>query len=153
LALAAEFGRSVALLDMSTMQPRRIAFVLAVLISVNAFSCALFAEARSLPKKKSNGRVSGVVVDVNDARVVGAKVAIKGHNYAREVLSGDAGQFSVDLRPGEYHFTVDASGFCKFQSNILTIKSGVTETINIHLDLLINDNANPCKCMSWRTRS
>jgi hypothetical protein len=79
-----------------------------------------------LPPSNDNGRVAAMVLDVNDARVAGAKVTIEARNYKRELSTTPEGQFQVDLPAGEYDFTVDAYGFCKFYGS-LRIKSGTTE--------------------------
>jgi len=99
-----------------------------------------------------NGRVSALVFDVNDARVAGAKVTIEARNYKRTLSTSPEGNFQVDLPAGEYDFTVDANGFCKFQGS-LKIKSGATEILNIHLEVAVYDSQDACKCTSRPTRN
>jgi len=100
------------------------------------------------PRNGGEGRVSGVVLDVNDSRVTRAKVTIEAQNYRRELSTSAEGAFELDLPAGQYHFTVDAYGFCKFQGEPLKIKSGATEMINIHLEGLVYDSPAACKCTS-----
>jgi hypothetical protein len=121
------------------MKLRNISLVLFVL-------CAFFGSAHSLPGQYSQGRVSGVVLDVNDARVVGAKITFMRDPNIHEVFTIDDGEFEVELPAGAYRFTVSANGFCKFDRERLIVTSGKTELINVHLEVVTGHNGNPCKC-------
>lgn len=60
------------------------------------------------------GVISGTVTDRDGALAVGAKVALTedGQTAAREVMSGNNGEFSFnDVPPGSFHLTVTAPGF------------------------------------------
>jgi hypothetical protein len=116
--------------------------------SLNATSLVVLLRAETFLARKESGRVFGLVFDVNDARVTKAKVTIKARNFSREVLTGGEGEFDVDLPAGEYYFTVEANGFCRFEGGSLKVKPGVTEMINIHLEVLVYDSHDACKCSS-----
>ncbi|MGA2903573.1 MAG: carboxypeptidase-like regulatory domain-containing protein [Candidatus Korobacteraceae bacterium] len=66
------------------------------------------------PDQQAYGLISGTVTDKEGALAVGAKVALTGDGQtaAREVLSGDNGEFSFsNVPPGAFHLTVTAPGF------------------------------------------
>jgi len=134
------------------MKQRRVVFALFLFFSLNATLLIVPLDAKPSPARKQGGHLSGVVFDVNDARVTKAKVTIKARNFSREVITGEAGQFDLDLPAGEYYFTVEASGFCRFEGESLKIKPGATEMINIHLEVLVYDSPDACKCTSRRKK-
>jgi hypothetical protein len=134
------------------MKQRKVIFALSLFLFLNATALAIPFNAKPSPARDASGRVSGVVFDVNDARVTKAKVTIKARNFSREVLTAEAGQFDIDLPAGEYYFTVEANGFCRFEGESLKIKPGATEMINIHLEVLVSDSPDACKCTSRRRR-
>lgn len=131
------------------MKLRRVSLALLLLISLNLLF-TVFVNARPLLKKQKQGRVSGVVLDVNDARVAGAKIRIMRDPDTREILTDDAGQFDVRLPAGVYRFTIEANGFCKFERDGIIITSGTTELINVHLEVMVYDSSDSCKCTSRR---
>lgn len=117
---------------------------------VTALWWSTFSTAQTPVKTESVGRVSGIVLDVNDSRVANAKVIIKGSNFQKELSTSDIGQFQTDLPLGEYSVTVYANGFCKFENELPKITSNVTELVNIHLEVAVYDNTGGCKCSSAR---
>lgn len=56
--------------------------------------------------------LSGVAVDINEARIAKAKLTIEGLNRTRTVITNDDGSYKVDLLPGLYQIKVSAQGFC-----------------------------------------
>ncbi|MFL6210205.1 MAG: carboxypeptidase-like regulatory domain-containing protein [Pyrinomonadaceae bacterium] len=132
------------------MKLRNISLALFVLVFLNLSLLTFFVHARPLPKKQKQGRLSGVVFDVNDARVAGAKITLMRDPDMREVLTDDAGQFNIQLPAGTYRFTVSANGFCKFERAGLIITPGTTELINVHLEVLAYDSLDACKCTARR---
>lgn len=66
------------------------------------------------PTQVSSGTISGTVIDVTGAVVVGARVTLTlaGLSEPKEVASGDDGQFSfANLTPGDFQIRITASGF------------------------------------------
>jgi hypothetical protein len=97
-----------------------------------------------------SGRVVGVVFDVNDARVVKATITFRSKDFEQQVVSGEAGEFEVELPIAKYpyYFTVEAHGFCKFEGDLLRVHPKTTEMINIHLEVQVTHIE--CKCSSRR---
>lgn len=84
------------------------------------------------------GRIKGVVLDPNYARVAGATVVVEGGpklGFKRELESGEAGEFEIKLPAGRYRVTVEANGFRPFEGPELKVQARVTEMINIHLQV------------------
>ena len=64
--------------------------------------------------QQASGVITGTVTDKEGALAVGAKVALTedGQTSAREVMSGNNGEFSfANVPPGAFHLTVTAPGF------------------------------------------
>ena len=89
-------------------------------------------------RDKRTGKVSGVVLDLNEARIVDAVVTIQNPKVKRRVKSGYEGEFEIELPAGIYELTVEAGGFCKFYGESLKVKHKETEMVNIHM------RASPC---------
>jgi sporulation protein YlmC with PRC-barrel domain len=79
------------------------------------------------------GRIKGIVLDVNKARVVNAVVIVQGGEVKRQVMSNFEGRFEVSLPPGSYQITVKADGFRQFTSPLLRIESGKNRAFDVHL--------------------
>jgi hypothetical protein len=93
--------------------------------------------------------VAGVVLDVNNARVARATVTIESKGFSKALITGDSGEFEASLPAGEYWFTVDANGFCKFESELLRVRPNMTEMMNVHLEVMVMDGPpDGCKCSS-----
>lgn len=76
-----------------------------------------------------------MVLDVNDARVKGAKIKVDGPGFKWQGQTDDAGEFTLESPAGEYRIYVYAPGFRRFESPFLKVKSGVKEMVNLHLEV------------------
>jgi uncharacterized membrane protein len=83
----------------------------------------------------SPGKIKGVILDVNDARVVNAIIKVEGDELKRLLKSDDKGQFEISLPPGAYQITIEANGFRRFVYSSLKVKADQTEMINIHVEV------------------
>jgi len=79
------------------------------------------------------GRIKGIVLDVNKARVVNADIIVRSGDVKRKIMSNDEGRFEISLPPGSYQITVRANGFRQFTSPILRVESGKSRAFDIHL--------------------
>jgi hypothetical protein len=79
------------------------------------------------------GKIKGLVLDVNKARVVNAVVLVQGADVKRKVVSDDEGWFETSLPPGSYRITVKADGFRQFISPALKVEPGKSKAFDIHL--------------------
>lgn len=80
-------------------------------------------------------RLVGVVLDRNDALVVGATVRVSSGTFKRSVRSDGDGRFEIELPAGCYELTAEQPGFRKFRLSPFQVRAGTRELINIHLEL------------------
>ena len=78
----------------------------------------------------------GTLLDVNDARIVHAKVRIENEQFKWAGESDDAGDFMAVVPPGTYRIYAEANGFRRFESPFLNAKPNVKEMVNLHLEVL-----------------
>lgn len=103
--------------------------ILVFVIAVGAFGVSSAQDAERM------SRVSGLVVDVNGSRVVGATIKIENDQSKRMVKSDDEGKFEVELAAGTYEVTVEMAGFRKFYLPNFRVGVATCELVNIHLDV------------------
>jgi hypothetical protein len=80
-------------------------------------------------------RISGVVLDRNDSRIVGALITIKNAGFVRRVRSDDEGRFELELPAGNYEISVEQRGFKTYKLPSLRADAGATAQVNIHLEV------------------
>jgi hypothetical protein len=91
-----------------------------------------------------------MVLDINDSRITKAKVTLMRDPETREIITDEEGKFDLPLPAGVYRLTVSANGFCEFKKDDLVVTSGTTELINIHLEVVVYDSPDACKCTARR---
>ncbi len=100
---------------------------LCLLILTVSVTSAAVAQYISAPEPQT-GTIIGTVIDMNDATVPGATVALEGPSLAdpQRVVTDDNGFFKLEhLNPGiPYHVTVSASGFADWNSPEVILKPG-----------------------------
>ncbi len=94
-----------------------------------------WARSAQPPTDKQPGAVKGVIVDIQDARVVGAAIVITNKRFQKELKSDDAGEFEIHLPTGKYTITVDAHGFTRYKGKTIRVKPN--ETLNIKIELQV----------------
>jgi hypothetical protein len=122
--------------------------ILITLFAVIILQCqSVYSLQRS---KQENGKVIGVVLDPNDARVKGAAITFRYGQSEWKAVSGEAGEFELELpvQTYLYHFTVQANGFCNFKGELVRVQAGRTEMINVHLE--VSRTHTECRCSSRR---
>ena len=107
----------------------------AVLVSILVTVPCLGQQRTSSRRQKSTGKIQGVLLDINYARIVGATITIEGGQLKRELRSGVEGDFEIELPAGSYLIKVEANGFRKFEISPFKVKANVTEIINIHMEV------------------
>ena len=86
----------------------------------------------------STGRLEGVVLDQNDAAIMGATVVATqvGTGTRRETQTDEGGRYSLPALPvGEYTLTVEAQGFQQHVRSGVMVEASVTGTINISMSV------------------
>ena len=105
--------------------------ILVILLQVGITALPCLANASV---KNPNSRITGVVLDRNDARVVGAVITIKNDGFIRRVRSDDEGRFELELPAGSYELSVEQPGFKTYKRS-LHAEAGATTQLNIHLEV------------------
>src|SRR5262249_39663945 len=80
-------------------------------------------------------RLIGVVLDRNDALVVGATIRLSSGTFKRRVRSDGDGRFEMELPAGCYELTAEQPGFRKFRISPFQVRAGARELVNIHLEV------------------
>lgn len=80
-------------------------------------------------------RIVGVVLDRNEARIVGAVITIKNANFTRRVRSDEEGRFELELPAGAYEIMAEQRGFKTFKRSSLRADAGATAQIDIHMEV------------------
>jgi hypothetical protein len=113
---------------------RRLRFFLplALLLALAPPPCP--AQKRAA-RRAAAGKISGVVLDRNDARIVGAAITISNAGLKRELKSDEEGSFRVELPAGSYQIEARANGFRRFELSPFVVNGGATELINIHMEV------------------
>ena len=111
--------------------------LLIILVSILATVPCVGQQRPSPGRQKSVGKIQGVLLDINDARIVGAKITIEGGQFKRELRSGNEGDFETQLPAGSYQISVEANGFRRFELSPFKVKPNVTEMINIHMEVAV----------------
>jgi hypothetical protein len=105
----------------------------------------MLVDRRTLAAGPESSRVVGIVMDVNDARVVGATVRFESNGTTVSGPTDEAGEFALVLpvSPRPYSYTVDATGFCKFYGELRGARPSQTDALNIHLEVYTREDC-PC---------
>ena len=89
----------------------------------------------SLSFAQQAGRITGVVVDPNDALVVGATVKIENAGFKQTRRTDSEGKFELRAPAGTYELTVEQSGFKKFRLREVRVGTERRELGNIKLEV------------------
>ena len=79
-------------------------------------------------------KVSGVLLDPQDARVVSATIIFRNKSFNRKAYLNDGGVFEIRLPVGTYEFTVESHGFKTFRVESLEVKTEGIEGMTIQLE-------------------
>lgn len=64
------------------------------------------------------GRMSGLVVDFNRARVPGVSITIKSKRFEQKIVSSDDGSYEINLPIGKYKIMVEGDGFYQVKRTV-----------------------------------
>lgn len=107
---------------------RQIAFAMTAIISLIASTSAA----------AQNGAVEGSVVDPSQAKVAGARVALRDATgvSAYQTLTDSEGKFSItNVSQGRYSVTVEAPGFSQAGKTTVEVLGGGTQTLTVRLSI------------------
>ena len=95
------------------------------------------------PSPIKSGRLSGLILDPGEARVVGAKIIIEGKGFRREAVSDDDGRYAIDLHVGKYKLRVELGGFYPSRKKAVRISLNADTKLDVTLKGIRNDESHP----------
>ena len=90
-----------------------------------------------------SGKVRGVVVDWQEARVSRTTITFQNKQFKKVVVVNQDGEYEVELPVGSYTITAKFNGFKQYQRELVKVEANKVRTINIKLQVL---SANPATC-------
>src|SRR5262245_28158377 len=108
-----------------------------ILMFVMAMALALFATG-AMAQTSTTGSIEGLVTDPNGAAVRGATVTVTSPNLIRTqtTATDDSGRYQLlNLPPGMYKVSIEASGFGKTDKENVAVNLGRTSTADVQLQL------------------
>ena len=111
---------------------KRIVFAsLGLLLVMALWQTPSLAQTHS-PTPRAEGELKGMVLDLRDSRVMGAKITLENKKYKFEAWSNDEGVFKVMLPAGEYRLKIESGGFKAYVKRV-RVETDKTENINATL--------------------
>lgn len=108
--------------------------MLRIIVSILLVNFTIFA---ALPCQqnaaKQTFKLSGIVMDITEARVVGATITVLGEGVERTFITADDGSYKVDLPLGIYSITVTGTGFCTARRPVFRVQSRADVKFNFTL--------------------
>ena len=116
---------------------KRLKIISIVLLALvpTVFPIAAQGRSRSHAHNLRAGKITGVVLDANDARIAGAIVLIEKAKFSRLIQSDDQGGFKVDVPAGVYRITVEMDGFKRFVLSHVSVRAGARASISIRMEV------------------
>lgn len=93
----------------------------------------IFLHSTVSPAQVITGKLKGIVVDWQYARVLGSCLTVKSENLEKKVVVDTNGAFEVELPAGIYQVTAQSPGFQRFHWKELHIEPNAIKTLNIML--------------------
>ena len=81
----------------------------------------------------STGKLAGLILDANEARVPAAKIIIEAKGFRREVTSAVDGSYEIELPEGKYKIRVEHDWFYPFKKKNIRVNSNATTRLDITL--------------------
>jgi hypothetical protein len=77
------------------------------------------------------------IVDVNDARVTGARVLLTSNEQELELWSDEEGKVSLELPAGRYEIEVTANGFARYRHAGMPIQKNAVTYVPVRLKVTV----------------
>jgi hypothetical protein len=84
--------------------------------------------------RQTVGKLRGIVVDLNYARVAGQTITFEGDSFKKYVRTDEAGAYEVELPEGACLVEVISQGFLPRRVKF-NVEAGATKTLNMILDV------------------
>ena len=114
---------------------RFINFTAAFILLISAISVTAtrpLAQSGQIPSAEP-GKLTGMVVDPNEARINGAMIVIEKKGFRRELVADEEGFFQVSVPAGMYVVTAKSYGFQPVSRRRVYVKANSVRAINFKL--------------------
>ena len=81
----------------------------------------------------TKGKLKGVVVDHQEARITGTQVRIRSSEFKADLKTNEAGEFESEVPVGVYEVSVESAGFKKFHRKGVKVEPSKTTPMKIKL--------------------
>jgi hypothetical protein len=85
------------------------------------------------PAPRADGEFKGLVLDPEEARIVGAKITLENKRYRFETESNDEGAFQIKVPGGQYSLRIESNGFRSYTRKLVRIEADKTATLSATL--------------------
>lgn len=112
---------------------------------------AVFAGQRPTSRRAVNlptGKIIGVVLDANNARIAGATIKIWNGRFNRQAQSGEEGDFELELPVGLYRITVEQPGFRRFELSSFRVVANVNKMLKVRMKVKEPEGLQPASITS-----
>jgi hypothetical protein len=106
---------------------------LAVLLTVTG-AMSVFAQ-QPLPTPVATGKLKGVVVDWQYARIVRSCLTVRNKTFQAKVMVDEEGAFEAELPAGVYEVVALSPGFSRLRRKNVRIEPGAARTLNFLLEV------------------
>ncbi|MDT4895179.1 MAG: hypothetical protein QOH25_256 [Acidobacteriota bacterium] len=97
----------------------------------------LAGHRRPVPRADNSqmGKITGTVLDKNEARIAGATIEFENAELSSVVRSNSEGYFEVKLPVGTYRMTVEMAGFKRFVVSLFRVKAQVRKSVSVRMEV------------------
>ena len=112
------------------------AMIATILLTPLTYGPTRVAQAQSLRPQSEPGKLVGMIVDPNEARIATATILITSRRLSLEVRVNEEGFFQIDLPQGRYRVTIIANGFRTARRTVF-VKSNAVIALNVPLAVAV----------------
>jgi Carboxypeptidase regulatory-like domain len=114
------------------METMKFSHTIAALVLVLLTSLALSAQTVSQQtKSEPQGKLSGLILDVGDARVPRAKIVVEREGFRREAIAADDGSYEIELPVNSYTLTATGYGSQPTREAGVQIRADTVTSLNL----------------------
>ena len=114
----------------------RGAMIATLLLAPLTYGATRVAPAQSVRPQSEPGKLVGMIVDPNEARIATAKILITSRRLSLEVRVDEEGFFQINLPQGRYRVTITANGFRTARRSVF-VKSNAVIALNVPLAVAV----------------
>src|ERR1700752_4660161 len=118
--------------DFMRSETMRLSHTIGAVVLIVLTSVAVVAQTVSPPTKSEPlGKLSGLILDPENARVAKAKIIVERVGFRREVVAADDGSYEIDLPVNRYTVIATSDGFQPTREADVQIRSAGVTSLNM----------------------